>query len=241
MYPNEASRRNFFYRGCCGVIGMAGALKLLPASASEGKKTDLSASQALAKLRQGNIDFLSDKPTLKSSRDSSRRLEIARAQIPFAVLVGCSDSRVAPEVLFNTGLGELFIVRNAGNTVDAVALGSIEYAVQVLGVPLILVLGHERCGAVDAAVSVVEKNTVYPGSIGRMVEPIIPAVLKAKASGTYKAEELLDAAVRENVRRTVERLRNSEATLTEPMRSGKLKIVGARYDLDDGKVDFFLT
>ena len=241
MNPYETSRRAFFNRGCCGAIGLAGALQLLPASASEGKKTDLTPSQAFTKLKQGNIDFLANKPTVRSSRDSSRRLEIARAQIPFAVLVGCSDSRVAPEVLFDTGLGELFIVRNAGNTIDTVALGSIEYAVQVLGVPLILVLGHERCGAVEAAVSVVEKNTVFSGSIGRMVEPIIPAVLKAKASGNLKGEALLDAAVRENVRRTVERLRNSEPALNEPMRAGKLKIVGARYDLDDGKVDFFLT
>ena len=90
--------------------------------------------------------------------------------------MGCSDSRVAPELLFDKGLGELFIVRNAGNTIDTVAMGRIQYAVQVLGVPLILVLGHECCGAVEAAVSVVEKNTIYPGSIGQMVEPIIPAL-----------------------------------------------------------------
>ena len=241
MYQDDTSRRKFFQQGCCAAVGMAGAFTLLPAFAAEGKKTDLTPAQALDKLRRGHADFLNDKPSLKSSRDSARRLEIARGQVPFAVLVGCSDSRVAPEVLFNTGLGELFIVRNAGNTVDTVALGSIEYAVQVLNVPLVLVLGHERCGAVEAALSVVEKNTVYPGSIGQMVEPIIPAVLKAKASGSYTGEELLDAAVRENVRRTVERLRTSEPALIEPMRSGKLKIVGARYDLDDGKVDFFIT
>ena len=241
MYQDDTSRRKFFRQGCCAAMGMAGTFTLLPAVAAEGKKTELTPAQALDKLKRGHADFLNDKPSLKTSRDSARRLEIARGQVPFAVLVGCSDSRVAPEVLFDTGLGELFIVRNAGNTVDTVALGSIEYAVQVLGVPLVLVLGHERCGAVEAAVSVVEKSTVYPGSIGRMVEPIIPAVLKAKASGSYKGEELLDAAVRENVRRTVERLRTSEPALIEPMRSGKLKVVGARYDLDDGKVDFFIT
>lgn len=241
MYPNDASRRTFFRQGCCTAVGLAGALNLLSAQAADGRKTDLSPAQALDKLRQGHENFLNDKPSLKSSRDSSRRLEIARGQVPFAVLVGCSDSRVAPEVLFDTGLGELFIVRNAGNTVDTVALGSIQYAVQVLNVPLVLVLGHERCGAVEAALSVVEKNTVYPGSIGQMVEPIIPAVLRAKASGTYKEGGLLDAAVRENVRRTVERLRMSEPAMLEPMRAGKLKIVGARYDLDDGKVDFFMT
>lgn len=243
MHQDNTSRRVFFNRGCCGAIGLSGALNLLPsaAAAAEGKKSDLTPTQAFEKIKLGHKNFLSDNPTLISARDSKRRLEIARSQVPFAVLVGCSDSRVAPEVLFNTGLGELFIVRNAGNTVDTVALGSIEYAVQVLGVPLILVLGHERCGAVDAAVSVVEKNSFYGGSIGRMIEPIIPAVLKAKAAGAGKGEDLLDAAVRENVRRTVERLRTSEPSLLEPLRAGKLKIVGARYDLDDGKVDFFIT
>ncbi|MBG6077440.1 carbonic anhydrase [Polaromonas sp. CG_9.11] len=240
MYQDDTSRRAFFQRSCCGAVGLAGSFNLLPAYAAEGKRTNLTPSQALEKLKLGHKNFLDDKPTAATTRDSDRRVEIARGQIPFAVLVGCSDSRVAPEVLFNTGLGELFIVRNAGNTVDTVALGSIEYAVQVLGVPLILVLGHERCGAVEAALSVVEKNTVYPGSIGRMVEPIIPAVLKAKASGKYKGEEMLDAAVHENVRRTVDRLRTSEPTFIDSLRSGKLMVVGASYDLDDGKVDFFV-
>jgi carbonic anhydrase len=239
MYPVDASRRSFFRLGY-GALGLAGNLSLLSANAAVSKKTDLSPAQALEKLKKGHADFLADKPALKSTRDSARRLEIARGQIPFTVLVGCSDSRVSPELLFGTGLGELFIVRNAGNTIDTVALGSIEYAVQVLGVPLILVLGHERCGAVEAAVSVVEKNTVYPGSIGRMVEPIIPAVLKARSMGELKDEALLDAAVHENVRRTVQRLRSGEPALTELMAADKLRVVGARYDLDDGKVSFFM-
>ena len=106
--------------------------------------------------------------------------------------------------------------------------------------PLILVLGHERCGAVEAAVSVVEKNTVYPGSIGQMVEPIIPAVLKARSQGGLKGDALLEASVRENVRRTVQRLRTAEPALMDPIAAGKLRVVGARYDLDDGKVDFFI-
>jgi carbonic anhydrase len=239
VYPHETSRRSFFRLGY-GALGLAGSLNLLPANAAEGRRTELTPTQALEKLKKGHVDFLADKPSVKSTRDHGRRLEIARSQVPFAVLVGCSDSRVAPELLFDTGLGELFIVRNAGNTIDTVAMGSIQYAVQVLGVPLILVLGHERCGAVEAAVSVVEKNTVYPGSIGQMVEPIIPAVLKAKTQGGLKGEELLDAAVRENVRRTVQRLRTAEATLTDPIAAGKVRVVGARYDLDDGKVDFFM-
>ena len=167
-------------------------------------------------------------------------MEIARRQTPFAVLVGCSDSRVPPGLLFGTRLGELFIVRNAGNTVDTVALGSIQYGVLVLGVPLIVVLGHERCGAVQAALEVVQDDASFPGSIGQMIEPIIPAVLRAARAGDLKGEDLLDAAVKANVRRTVERLRNSEPSLIDPRRAGKLKIVGAHYDLDDGKVDFFV-
>jgi len=239
MYPNEPSRRSFFRLGY-GALGLASSLSLLPANAAEGKKTELSPSQAFERLKKGHDDFLGNKLSQKSAGDKDRRLEIARGQVPFAILVGCSDSRVAPELLFNTGLGELFIVRNAGNTVDSVALGSIEYAVQVLGVPLILVLGHERCGAVDAAVSVVEKNTVYQGSIGKMIEPIIPAVLKAKAQGVLKHDALVEASVRENVRRTVQRLRTAEPTLIDPIRAGKLLVVGARYDLDDGNIDFFI-
>jgi carbonic anhydrase len=165
-----------------------------------------------------------------------RRIEIARGQAPIAVLVSCSDSRVPPELLFGRGLGELFIVRNAGNTVDTTALGSIQYAVAELGVPLVLVLGHERCGAVDAAVKVVKDNATFPGSIGQMIEPILPAVIKAQT----QPGDLLDNAVRENVRRVVSRLRSAtEPLLLDPQRAGKLKIVGARYDLEDGDVDFF--
>ena len=152
------------------------------------------------------------------------------------MLVGCSDSRVPPELLFGRGLGELFIVRNAGNVVDLAAMGSIEYGVAVLGAPLIVVLGHEGCGAVQAAVDIVQKDTSFPGSIGKMVEPIVPAVIRARRQGE---ENLLDRAVKENVLRVVERLKSTEQMLVEPQRRGTLKIVGARYDLDDGNVEFF--
>lgn len=238
MNSTEPLRRAFFRRACGCTLGLAGATGMLPAFAADGKKSTLTPDEALARLQKGNDGFL-DKPNV-TMQDRARRLEIARGQAPFAVLVGCSDSRVPPEVLFGSGLGELFIVRNAGNTVDTVALGSIQYGVAVLGAPLIVVLGHQRCGAVEAAVAVVEKNATFPGSIGQMVEPIVPAVLKARAAG-FKGDELLDEAVRQNVRRVVERLRTSEPLLIEPLRAGKLKVVGARYDLDDGKVNFFMT
>jgi carbonic anhydrase len=187
-------------------------------------------------LKQGNQAFLAGR-TIAPDVRGRRRLEVARAQYPIAVLVSCSDSRVPPEVLFGKGLGQLFIVRNAGNTIDTVAMGSLEYAVAELNVPLVVVMGHERCGAVAAAVSVVENGTTFPGSIGRMVEPIVPAVLEAKRRGVA---DLLDASVRANVSRTVARLREfSEPMVLDRIRSGRLRVIGARYDLDDGRVDFF--
>jgi carbonic anhydrase len=237
MATPQFSRRILFHQMVGGALLAAGAFTASDLSAADGKKTTLNADQALARLKQGNKDFLSDKehPVVQ---DHNRRLAIARGQAPFAVLVGCSDSRVPPEALFGAGLGELFIVRNAGNTLDTVALGSIEYGALVLGAPLIVVLGHERCGAVDAAMSVVLDNAVFPGSIGKMIEPIIPAVLQAKTKAGQSKEQLLHASVHENVRRTVNRLRTAEPMLSEPLRTGKLKVVGAHYDLDTGEVTF---
>jgi carbonic anhydrase len=187
-------------------------------------------------LKRGNREFLAGR-TAVPDRDGRRRLEIAKAQYPIAVLVSCSDSRVPPELLFGRGLGELFIIRNAGNTIDTVAMGSLEYAVAELNVPLVVVMGHERCGAVAAAVSVVQEGTKFPGSIGQMVEPILPAVLDARRNNPA---DLLDASARANVRRTVARLREfSEPMVLDRLKQRKLRVVGARYDLDDGNVDFF--
>ena len=192
--------------------------------------------EALTLMKEGNARYVSGAPLRPHLTGAERRAALAQAQKPFCVLVGCSDSRVSPELLFGRGLGDLFIVRNAGNVVDLAAMGSIEYGVAVLGAPLVVVLGHERCGAVHAAVKVVEEDATYPGSIGQMIEPIIPAVLRARRDGT---DDLLDRSVKGNVARIVERLRTTEQMLQEPQREGKLKIVGAYYDLDDGDVKFF--
>ena len=147
-------------------------------------ETTMTPDQALAALKEGNDKFITDSP-LRSVQGRERRLEIARGQAPFAVLVSCSDSRVPPELLFGRGLGELFIVRNAGNTVDTAALGSIQYAVAELGVPLVLVLGHERCGAVDAAVQVVKANANWPSSRRRHSRAISLTMLSARTSGGW--------------------------------------------------------
>ncbi len=199
----------------------------------------LTPDEALERLRQGNQAFASDHP-LPVNLGGERRHALAAAQAPYAVLVSCSDSRVPPEIIFGSGLGELFTIRVAGNTIDTTALGSIEYAVDHLGVPLVVVMGHERCGAVSAAADVVQKNSHFPGAVGAMLQPIIPAVLLARAA--HPEGDLVDQSVRENVRQVVLHLRETASpTLLERQSSGLLRIVGARYDLDDGVVDFFDT
>ncbi len=212
------------------------ATPLTPAPVKDGKSA-LTPDGALQLLKEGNEAFLRDELVF-ADRNEARRLELAKGQAPFCAYVSCSDSRVPPELLFGRGLGELFIIRNAGNTVDTVAMGSIEYAVAVLGVPLVVVMGHESCGAVKAAMSVVEKNARFPGQIDNMIEPIIPAVLEARG----QAGDATENAVKQNVRRVVRTLREeSDPLLLKPLADGKIKIVGAYYHLDTGAVDFFDT
>lgn len=199
--------------------------------------TTLTPDEALDFLMEGNRMFLADR-SAPPPTGSQRRLELAKGQSPFCAYVTCSDSRVPPELLFGRGLGELFIIRNAGNTVSGMAaMGSIEYAVAALKVPLVVVMGHEACGAVDAAVKVVEKDQRFPGAIGDMIQPILPSVLGVRNS---EGKIDLSEAIRENVRRTVHRLRNeADPLMLEPQKTGKLKVVGAFYNLGDGSVDFF--
>jgi carbonic anhydrase len=221
-------------RGLAGLAAGALVAAVLPGAARAAdpvRKTDLTPDQALARLKEGNQRFVTDAP-FRAVQGRERRVELARGQAPFCVLIGCSDSRVPPELLFGRGLGELFIVRNAGNTVDTAALGSVEYGVGVLGCPLIVVLGHESCGAVAAAVDAVERDASFPGVIGEMIQPIIPAVLTARREGG----RTLDAAVQANARRVAMRLRTQSAVLQQALTAGRLKIVPAHYDLDDGKV-----
>lgn len=225
------SRRGVMACACCGVA--AGLLPVARAVRAAEQAPSMSPDAALALLEEGNARFVGGSPSEAVLGDARRR-ELVSGQRPFAVVVGCSDSRVPPELLFGRGLGELFVIRVAGNTVDLVAEGSIEYAVAELGAPLVVVLGHERCGAVAGAVSLVQQHTVFPGAISDIIEPIVPAVVKAMD----QPGDLLDNAVRENVRRMVTRLRATGPILPELVGSGRLKVVGGRYDLDEGKVEF---
>lgn len=198
----------------------------------------LTPDAALARLIEGNRQFVANEahgPDLSVER----RMELARGQRPFAALVGCADSRVGPEHLFGAGLGELFIVRTAGNYLDDAGFGSIAFAVAELGVSLIVVLGHEKCGAVAAATAVLTENAQLPPALTRMVQPILPSVIDAKARFDGEGD-LLDRAVHCHVARVVRSLRSaSDPIVGEPVRSGQVKVVGAYYDLTTGHVDFF--
>lgn len=208
------------------VTAVASSLVVL-AHFSEARVT----SGALGELVEGNRRFVTGRFE-HARQDKERRDEIAKAQHPFAVVVGCSDSRVPPELVFDQGLGDLFVVRLAGNVVDDAALGSIEYAVEHLGASLVIVLGHERCGAVQAAL----EGAALPGHIGALGAALSPAIAQARGQAT---DDPLDVAVRANVLRVVRQLRESEPILAHALRSGEVEILGARYDLDHGEVEFF--
>lgn len=189
------------------------------------------ADEALKRLLEGNKRYAAGK-TKGPNRTAARRAELARAQHPIAVVVSCSDSRVPPELLFDQGFGDVFVVRTAGNIVDSIALGSIEYAVDHLGTKLILVLGHERCGAVTAAM----QGGDAPGNIKSVVDAIKPAVDKGKARHTGHGE-VLDTCIRSNVKQVAEKIRTTAPILSEAVEDGMVKVVGAYYDLDSGMVN----
>ncbi len=191
--------------------------------------------EALERLLEGNRHFLTDE---HPSADISalRRLEVAREQHPFATLVGCSDSRVGPEFLFGTGLGELFIVRAAGSILDQYGFGSVIFSVELLQVPLIMVLGHQNCGAVAAAVNAVATNEPIEGAMGPLVQAIVPAVVEA--SGQPDDGDLARRAGYASIRRTVGALRRStEPSLRNALDAGAIGVVGAYYSLASGAVE----
>lgn len=197
------------------------------AFAADHAGSGISPDAGLAKLLAGNARFAKGGVS-HPNQGSARRAEVAKGQKPFAIVVGCSDSRTSPEIVFDQGLGDVFVTRLAGSIVDDAALGSIEYGVDHLGSSVIVVLGHERCGAVDAAM----KGGKAPGKIGSVVKPILPAVNAVKKSAT----PTLDAAIDENARRTAASLTARSRILSDRVNAGTLKIVAARYDLDSGRV-----
>lgn len=226
------SRRRFLSWSAAGAAmtfsGVAGMS--MPVFA----KTSMTPDEALEKLKQGNQKFVSA-PQLCEADMISTRDTVAKGQSPWATVLTCADSRVSPELLFGgMGMGELFICRNAGNIADEDVLGTIEYGAEHLGSPLIVVLGHERCGAVSAACEVAEKGTELPGYIGKMVEGILPAA----RSQLGKAGDFVDNTVIENARLMAEKIGSQSEIVSHLVHEGKVKIVYGRYDLDAGEVQF---
>lgn len=222
----HVSRRQFL-----ALAAGAGATSLLFEPPAFATRPVLATEDPLARLMAGNRRHAAG--TLAHPNQSvKRRTTVARKQQPFAAILGCADSRVPPEVVFDQGLGDLFVVRVAGNVADNHAIGSLEYAASVLEVPLLMVLGHSRCGAVDAALKT-PPGTQLSAGLGSLVEAIRPAALPAKD----RPGDALDNAVRANVAHVVAQLQGVQPTLAGLAGQGKLKIVGGHYDLQTGVVE----
>lgn len=186
---------------------------------------------ALDRLMQGNARYAANAP---EQRDfSAGRAARASAQYPIAAILSCADSRVSPELVFDQGPGDLFVVRLAGNFVDDDGLASLEYAVKFLGAPLVMVLGHTNCGAVAAAVRVVMERAVLPGHLPELIKSIEPAVI---AAHDRHPSDLVAAAIEENVKLNVTRMKDDEPILSEALAAKKIAAVGGVYDIASGKV-----
>jgi len=222
------SRRGFFC--ACGALAMQGvAHAQAPASPS-----GLTPDQAIARLREGNARFRADSPA-RPDTNSARRAALLGGQQPFAAVLGCSDSRAPIETLFNEGVGNLFPARVAGNSALPGMVGTLEYAVAVLKVPLIMVMGHENCGAVSAAKAVVENGTALPGELGPMVAPIVPAVVQSMKAG---GNDVVNNAVRLHAQLTARWLRSENRIISSAIGTGALKVAASYYDIDAGSVTF---
>ncbi|OIN50757.1 carbonic anhydrase [Pseudomonas azotoformans] len=233
--PPINARRRFLRLATvgAGALMFAGALPATLAHAAPAPKTanDLSPQQALARLMAGNGRYVEG--VTKRHDFMSERVILEGGQNPFAAVLGCADSRIAPEYAFDTGRGDLFAVRVAGNFVTDDGLASLEYAVAVLGTPLIMVLGHDSCGALAAGVKAVKDNATFPGKIQGLAEAFKPSVRKVlKAPG-----DLLANAIAQNVSDTVARLKTESTLLADALAAGKLQIVGGIYKLHSGQVE----
>jgi carbonic anhydrase len=226
------SRRDFLKASSLTAVSMALAA-CAPAQVNV-ESTVANSDEALQRLLEGNQRYVANK-SIDLNESQSRRAEVAKGQSPFATIFSCVDSRVPPELIFDRGLGDLFVIRTAGQVIDNAVLGSLEFGVAELKIPLLMVIGHEKCGAVKATVEAVENNATAEAEINWLVDGIRPAVEAAKT----QSGDLLDNAVKANVSLTVERLKGS-SILSEAVENDDLKIAGARYDLDTGIVEAIL-
>lgn len=200
----------------------------------------VSPQQALARLRAGNDRFIADTRSLRALASSGRRQELLEGQHPFAVILTCSDSRVPVELLFDQGLGDLFVIRVAGNVVAPSLVGSVEYAAEVLGTQLVIVMGHSRCGAVKATIDVALGTSSVPSdNIGDIVERIRPGIAGVlRDANGQDPGEVLESAIGANVKHSVKGLRNASPLMQRRIADGSLVVLGASYDIGTGRVSF---
>ena len=195
-------------------------------------------AHAWAELQRGNLRFVSGEPG-HPRQDVERREELLNLQMPQAALFGCSDSRLAAEIIFDNGLGDLFVIRNAGQVISDSVIGSIEYAVAVLNVPLIVVLGHDECGAVKAAIDSAQPDAApLPPHIAQLIAPIAPAVQRVIAAGGRASGARPDSSEvgREHLRDTVGELLERSELVSAAVAAGTLAVIGANYRLSEGRV-----
>jgi carbonic anhydrase len=240
------NNKNLFKR-CAAVLGFV-TLAAGMAFAASVSVPAVSPDEALKKLMDGNQRYVENQMTGSKLCDLSTRTSIAKSQHPYAIILTCSDSRVPPEIIFDKGLGEIFVIRVAGNIPDPVVLGSIEYAAEHLGSPLVMVLGHERCGAVKATVDAKGKSS-GSRNIDAIIKAVAPAVKTAvkdcqackddKKCADTRKEEFVECVVDANAKIVAASLTKNSKILNHLLHENKIRIVAAKYDLDDGKVTLF--
>jgi carbonic anhydrase len=231
----QASRRDFLKTGALAALapwGMGLAIAAdAPTPGARPLPNAITPTDALKRLMEGNVRYAANTP---NQRDfSSGRAARAKAQYPIAAILSCADSRVSPELAFDQAPGDLFVVRVAGNILNPDLIASLEYGVQFLGVPLIMVLGHSGCGAVEAAIKVLKTGVELPGHLPELIAAIKPAVIIAEKS---QGGDLLDNAIAANVRGQVSQLKNSPPIVQKSYADKKIDIVGGVYDIATGKI-----
>jgi carbonic anhydrase len=242
-HDQQIPRRNFLGLLGAGLasLALAPTLRAAPAGPPPKPRNAIPADKALERLIKGNARYVNG--TMKRHDFAAEREALAGGQNPYAGILSCADSRIGPEFAFDSGRGDLFVVRVAGNFVSDEGLASLEYTTAVLGTPLLVVLGHDACGAVDAAIKVVNDGAKLPGHLPGLVAHLKPAVKAVYARQYYVPpthEQYLDYTVAENVKMNVERLKKSGPVISKFVEQGKVKVVGGVYRLATGKVDFFI-
>jgi len=228
------SNRRRSLLGLASAASLAGLFSMGAAHASAPPKpeNELTPDEALARLMSGNERYVNGNTVPNDFAETRKAL--SKSQNPYACILSCADSRISPELCFDEERGDLFVTRVAGNFVNTDILASLEYGTAVLGASVIMVLGHTRCGAIDAAVQAYTKNVSYPGHIQTLTTALAPAVREASRRST--ASELVAATTLENVRLNVSRLQESNPIISERIGKGKLKIFGGVYELTTGRV-----